>query len=217
MAGLLIRSQDKLDTWEEKLFYGKPLSRAQQIDLLDLACSQINTQGSFCLARDEIQAGIQVLTGEKLKTRQAVAHSLALRTVRLLYMFNLQSGAQEVIRSVDQLIETSCYASFCAKGECIYSTLSLIRCLSARGSGVAGKHLEALVHKLVDYRDGTGSWRSFPFYYTLLSLYEAGTPEAIGELVYAAPACDRRLMRTAGGDKFIKRRVDLLKKILKAI
>ncbi|KXK47929.1 MAG: hypothetical protein UZ05_CHB002002177 [Chlorobi bacterium OLB5] len=63
-------------------------------------------------------------------------------------------------------------------------------------------------------RDEAGKWGRYPFYYTLLALSEIDEPEALKEINYAMPACERALKRLNNNSKFTKRRRDLLLKIM---
>ena len=65
-------------------------------------------------------------------------------------------------------------------------------------------------------RDGSGRWRTYPFYYTLLSLVEIDHPAAQAELTYAAPACERVLRRRPGSGEFEQRRAALARQVLEA-
>ncbi|UCD09414.1 MAG: hypothetical protein JSU79_01880 [Dehalococcoidales bacterium] len=63
-------------------------------------------------------------------------------------------------------------------------------------------------------RDGSGRWRSFPFYYTLLSLTEIDIPLAVDEMKYAADVCERYLKRRATSDSLNRRRRLLMERVL---
>jgi hypothetical protein len=54
-------------------------------------------------------------------------------------------------------------------------------------------------------RDGAGRWRSFPFYYTLLSLIEIDISQAVDEMKYTANVCERYLKNRTTGDNLNKR------------
>ncbi|MFC1948148.1 hypothetical protein ACFLXY_09545 [Chloroflexota bacterium] len=63
-------------------------------------------------------------------------------------------------------------------------------------------------------RDGKGRWRSFTFYYTLLSLTEIDIPQAVDEMKYAANACERYLKHQKSDDTLNRRRHLLVERVL---
>jgi hypothetical protein len=67
---------------------------------------------------------------------------------------------------------------------------------------------------LSEHRDSRGSWRRFPFYYTLLALTEMDGKRATGELRYAAPRLERMLNRRGSGDRFDSRRRAVARRVL---
>ena len=77
--------------------------------------------------------------------------------------------------------------------------------------------LRAGVKLLSEHRDGSGKWRRFPFYYTLLALDELKFKPALTEMKYAAPVLERYLKRKHKPDKYNQRRVILAQKILEKL
>jgi hypothetical protein len=67
---------------------------------------------------------------------------------------------------------------------------------------------------LREHRDGSGRWRRFPFYYTLLALTEIPGRAAGREIRYAAPGLERMLKRRARGGRFETRRRAVAERIL---
>jgi hypothetical protein len=63
-------------------------------------------------------------------------------------------------------------------------------------------------------RTGTGRWRVFPFWYTVLALNEADVDEAHEELEYAAPVLERTVRRAAPADTYGARRHELAGRVL---
>ena len=67
---------------------------------------------------------------------------------------------------------------------------------------------------LASLRTGSGRWKRFPFFYTLLALTEFDVPEARTELRWAAPAAERSLRALRGTGRFPKRRRAVLEQVL---
>jgi hypothetical protein len=67
------------------------------------------------------------------------------------------------------------------------------------------------------HRAGEGTWRVFPFWYTVLALSEMDVPEARAELKYVAPVLERTAQRAAPASLYGKRRHELARRALSAI
>lgn len=92
--------------------------------------------------------------------------------------------------------------------------MSLWRHLTAGGLDNQEARLTEGLKVLKQRRDGTGRWRSFPFYYTLLTLTDIDLTQAVDELKYAAVVCERYLKRPATGDNLDQRRRLLTERVL---
>ncbi len=88
------------------------------------------------------------------------------------------------------------------------------RHLAVGGLDHAKARLQNGMTVLKKYRDGTGRWRRFPFYYTLLALTEIDTPSARQEMQYAARVCERVLKRLHGNGRYGRRRKIVLERVL---
>ena len=97
---------------------------------------------------------------------------------------------------------------------CGTCTASFWRNLSARSFGKGEAWLAAGMATLKHMRLGTGKWRVFPFYYTVLALQGFDSPIVLDELRYAAPVLERSLKRTSSGDVYAKRRAALAERVL---
>ena len=73
------------------------------------------------------------------------------------------------------------------------------------------------MQKLKKHRDGKGRWGRFPFYYTISSLIEIDTAEALAELKYSASSAKRCLNRASNKDIISKRRKFILETALNRI
>jgi hypothetical protein len=82
------------------------------------------------------------------------------------------------------------------------------------GLSKSRERLAGGVEFLSGHRDGKGSWRRFPFHYTLLALSEMGGEGVVREIQYAAPRLERILKRRGGGDRFEIRRRAVAERVL---
>jgi len=98
---------------------------------------------------------------------------------------------------------------FCC-GPC---TVSVWR-LAGIGASVADhESLNHLLSALRTHRDGKGTWRRFPLFYTLLALLELEHPRAIAELKYALPECQRTRKGLTPGSPITARRIAVLDRV----
>ena len=132
----------------------------------------------------------RLVTGERLKTKLATTHILSQESARILRV--LRRGDPDIAAAValtaTRLSET-CYAlQHCTIGECAASFVGYVRFVWGTSGEAAAPEITWRLRTLSEHRDGTGRWKSLPFYYTLLVLSEIPLPAARDELVYAAPA-----------------------------
>jgi hypothetical protein len=110
----------------------------------------------------------------------------------------------------------SCDTSARARGFycCGTCTAALWRHLAVGGLSKSKRRLVDGLRVLKRYRDGTGKWRRFPFYYTLLALSEIDRKLVAGEIHYVAPVCERLIKRYKAKGRIPQRRRTLLERIL---
>ena len=96
---------------------------------------------------------------------------------------------------------------------CGICSVALLRAASADAYGDRDERVSAGVRGVRAHRRD-GRWGNYPFYYTLLALSNLDTPEAIAELEYARPACERALRACRGNGTFTVRRRELLTRTL---
>ncbi len=163
----------------------------------------------------EFEVGVRLFTGERLQTRIATRNVLTLESARILSA--LAGEAPEVRSALSRTSEAMRHACFavthCVIGECAHSSIAYMRDAASERSSCRRKWIEDHLHVIREHRDGTGRWKRFPFYYTLLALLEVGTPSANAELEYADPAC-RRVFERASHGGYAARRKDVLRRAL---
>lgn len=76
--------------------------------------------------------------------------------------------------------------------------------------------LDNMLSALPAHRDADkGTWRRFPFYYTVLALTELDHPKATAELKYVRRICERRRARLRPKDDISRRRIAVMDRVLK--
>jgi hypothetical protein len=205
----------KVDSINEHLFYGMKLSKKYIKEIIQLirdrqqSCGE--TTGQLAFTSLDIEDGMLLFTGEKLKTNLATKNILSQEAYRLLTLSNeFDVSTDQTIKLANKWLEDSCFSTFCFVGECKHSTLAYIRFLNTIKLPKYEEQIRKFITLLKEHRDNKGQWDGFPFFYTLLVLKEINLPEAISELCYAIPACERKMARMNKSNHYTQRRVDII-------
>jgi hypothetical protein len=209
-----------LDAVNEALFFRYALASAEIADAAQWIAGRQGLPGSyagmFAPTAEDLTSGIRVFTGEAVRTGGGMRHVLGEEACRALILLG---GGMSAARSaleratagmLERLAASDARASSIAGTYCCgVCSAALWRHLAAGGLADQERRLAAAMLALKGHRLGDGRWRRFPFYYTLLSLTEVGSPAAREEIRYAARACERASKRGAQ-DKFGDRRKALV-------
>ncbi len=155
-------------------------------------------------------AKLRLLSGELPKTHLLSANHYELEILRLLALYDRENEqVAEMLEKTAQRLQTTCFAHFCADGECPGATVSFIRFWSAYQPQDA-QTIEDILAKLHAYHDEKGHWQQgfdIPKFYYWLALSELSAPRAEEEI-----ACSRDwllsllrrgwLVRESGADSF---------------
>lgn len=213
-----------LDAINEAFFYDRPLSKPQRESAAKWIAGRQGKlrsyRGMFAPTERDYREGIKVFTGEKIRSGAATGHILGEEASRALILLDvptenvleaLDRAGAGIMRAVKQ-VEAEGYTPgmYCC-GTC---SVAFWRNLTVGGLEGSERRLKAGMKALKSYRDGTGRWKRFPFYYTLLALSEIGIPSAADEMRYASPVCERILNRKPKKDKVSQRRRVLAERIL---
>jgi hypothetical protein len=126
-------------------------------------------------------------------------------SLRLLLL--LRPGCPEVGELCDLAegrLAGKCYGRICAKAECAWASISVLRYHLTRGTEAAPDLLARGLAFMAQDRIGAGRHRAFPYFYSLLWLVEMVERAegklalaARAELVYMDAGCAMRLGRAA--------------------
>ena len=218
---------DTLDALNEVLFLGHSISKIERRKLLTWIAGRQGVKGAyrgmFAPTPLDFRRGIRLFTGERVTSGAAIGHILGEEASRAVILLDgnspeareaLRRSNKGMVRALMSCEKPSRVRGFYCCGSC---TVALWRHLAVGGLTKPQKRLSAGLQVLRKYRDGTGKWRRFPFYYTLLALSELDGRLAKDEKQYAAPFCERLLKRASGKHKIAKRRKLLLERILDGV
>jgi hypothetical protein len=214
-----------VDRLEQKRYFGQSIPvRELLASAQEIASRQglpDSYAGMFAPTRLDFRRGIRVFTGEPVRSGAATAHILGQECCRLLLKLRVkdrlvsaalaraESGMRERLRTHDRT--NARRVGFYCCGIC---TVSFWRHLAAGGLDSPGPRLEDGLRVLASLRTGSGRWKRFPFFYTLLALTELDVPAAGKELRWAAPAIERSLKALRGAGRFSRRRRAVLEQAL---
>jgi hypothetical protein len=201
-----------LDVVNEALFSGRPISRAERVEVASWVAARQGLPGCYAgmfapTQRDFVEA--RVFTGETIASRAATGHILGEEAIRAMQLLGVKTPAVRaaLARAKEgmegRVTDTASgpWGMYCC-GTC---SCAYWRNLAAGGLTRAEARLVQGMKDMKARRLGTGKWRFFPFFYAALALTEIDLPGARAELRYAAPVLERYLQR-ASTDEVISRR-----------
>ena len=183
---------------QESLLFEQPLPEPQKAQVLQTIRSsfkQDNPYLGFVYKSFDRKKGLQMIGGEKLHTKTGAFNVLGLESARLLQLFEDQEARENILPEIEKRLKAACFAADCTQGECAHATAALWRYQAAGGLPQNKQNLSSQLRKLQKQRETFGSWKGYPFYYTLLALLELNTPLAESEIKAVSESCVRRLKR----------------------
>jgi hypothetical protein len=159
------------------------------------------------------------VTGERIVTRAGIGHVLGEEACRVLR--RLDAATRGALAAALARAEAGMLAQLhahvgpeCGEYCCGPCTVALWRNLAAGGLDHAEARLADGTRKLAAHERPDGTWRRFPFYYTLLALTEVEGDLPLDGLRHAAPRCERLLRRRKAGSVLERRRRAVLERVL---
>ncbi len=219
---------ETIDRTNQAYFYGAlpgKKARAQAVSMILSRAAAPNsyTGKTFGLTKADERRRTHAFTGEGLTSPASRNHIHAEEACRCLIILSggdarhqsaLLTASDSLLAAIARGEATGKHkGTFCC-GPC---TVALWRHMAVGGLGGYAKNLNTGLSKLATKQDGKGTWRSFPFFYTLSALAEVHTlPNAKRALKYALPECEKRVGKLKPTSEFSRRKRDLLLRVLEA-
>ncbi len=215
-----------IDNLNDAWFYDKQLADDERRQVaLWLAGRQGlkgSYQGMFAPTPRDFESPIRLFSGHVIKTGASKSHVLGEETLRALIKLNIKDETVERAlkrgrRAMDSVIardekerKIEHLGFFC----CPTCSSAYWRAMTVGALSKSKERLTAGMRILRQSRTGTGRWKRFPFFYTLMVLSEMDRDLSGEELKYAGMAIDRFLSRKPADDFYSRRRRDIAEKIL---
>jgi hypothetical protein len=213
-----------LDNLNEAFFFNTALSKSQKEEAAKWLVSRQGKVGSyasmFAPTAEDFSKGAKLFTGEVIRSGAATSHILGEEACRALILLGIKTPEKKdaLKRATNGMLKRLYYDNTKRKLRGMYCcgicSVSYWRHLTVGGLDHSEKRLVLGMKDLRSHRDGKGTWRRFPFYYTLLALNEINLKSAIDEMRYTAPVLERYIKRTPSTNKISQRRYTLAERIL---
>lgn len=214
-----------IDQINEAAFYNRLIAAADRESIATWIAGRQGQPGAyaamFAPTPTEMKEGARLFTGEAIKPSASLRHVAGEEACRALILLKPRSAAarSSLERASNGMLSRLIDRDPGPKGMFCCGTCdpALWRHFAVGGLRGAEHWIESGLKALKAHRNGTGRWRRFPFYYTLLALTELDLPEATREIEYVAPVCERLLGRTRPSSRILERRIELMKRALNRI
>jgi hypothetical protein len=217
-----------VDAVNEAFFFGRKIPTPDRRDAARWIAARQGLPGAygalFAGVGAERAAGIRVFTGERM-TSASARHILGEESCRALLLLGTSESqaAAALARATGWMIDRveqaagdsprNTLGTYCC-GKC---TVGLWRNVLAGGLDRQDERIGTGLSKLRARRDGNGEWRTFPFWYTVLTLVEMDRPAARMELRYAAARIEAEAKRAPGSTGHAARRNALARRALEQL
>jgi hypothetical protein len=203
-----------LDAVNEALLWGRPIGKHNRLAVARWIAGRCGEPGSYesmpAPTETDFAAPAALFTGEPLTTGAGTACKLGHEACRVLLLLQAENAAVRtaLARAEEQMTarleppDSARSGRYCC-GSC---SVAYWRHLLAGGLDHPEARLANGLEHLARSRQGNGRWRTFPSWYTVLTLLEADLPTARAELQYAAPVLERSLTRPSRLPEAVARR-----------
>jgi len=225
-----------IDTVNEAALFRRRMPGAEREGFAAFIARRHDVPGTygrlFGLFPEERAQGIRLFTGERV-TNAAARHIAGEEACRALLLLNARStvARHALIDATEDMLTRLGPAdaagpkpddgqvhwlwpyrggTYCC-GAC---SVSLWRHLTAGGLDDRDRRLARGLECLATCRKGDGTWRVFPYWYTLSALVEMQIDPVISELRYAAGHCEAALRRKGSSDVYALRRQELARHVM---
>lgn len=214
---------ETVDRVNEAFFFGDKLPIAERKATARWIASRRGGPGAywglFAPTKKDLDRGVKVFTGERYD-HAAARHILGEESCRALLLLDVDEPEVQEALDVARtgiLHRVKLYADKSGMFCCGPCTVSVWR----HALGAGDRESTSLVTKgmkaLRAHRKDDGTWRRFPFYYTLLALEEMDSTTAKAEIKHASEVCERYVSGPERSSKTSRRRKAVAERALQRL
>ncbi|MBN2261563.1 MAG: hypothetical protein JW735_01545 [Prolixibacteraceae bacterium] len=211
-----------IENVSEALFFGFEIAENEKQAIAVFLVSRHHAQGAygnmFAPTNKDLKRDFLLFTGEKIRSNAGRRHMMGEEASRTLHKLGLKNESIETtLRESDEGIASLMKKHDSRLGTYCCKTCSCSLWLNVSAGGLNGDTciLKTGMDFLKQHREEKGTWKGFPYYYTLYVLNEVGTGFAIDEMRFAEQSIKRWIKRKPDAeDKIALRRFALGERIL---
>ena len=221
MSALDVRSLAvTVDRVNEAFFFERKLPVTERRNVARWIAARRGGPGAywslFAPTRKDIETGVRVFTGERFEYA-AARHILGEEACRALLLLDVKErGVQEALDKAQTGILGRIRPYLTPSGVfcCGPCTVSVWRHLLVADRKESETWVAKGMKTLKAHRKDDGTWRRFPFHYTLLTLSDMDSGAARAEMRHASAVCERYLSRPERSGKLSQRRRLVAERVL---
>lgn len=214
-----------IDNVSEAMFFGLDIAKREKQAIADFFISRHYAPGTyanmFAPTETDMNRDLVLFTGEKVKSNAGRCHILGEEASRILRELNIRNEeVNKALKEADKGISDKIIEFKALPGTYCCKTCSCALWLNLAAGGLNNDTdmLVAGLQFLKQHREEKGTWKGFPYYYTLYVLNEIGTDLALDEMRFAAGSIERWMNRKPlAQTKFTLRRQLIGERILSVI
>jgi hypothetical protein len=191
-----------IDNVSEALLFEMDIADNEKQEIASFIAEQHYKPGAyanmFAPSERDMQRDLILFTGEKIKTNAGRRHMIAEEASRILRKLDIKTNRiKTALEEADQGIHKRITESGSQLGRycCKSCSCSLWLNLSSGNSGNNYKMLKSGLDFLKQHRENKGTWKGFPYFYTLYVLNEIDPDLAMDELRFASKSILRWIKR----------------------
>jgi hypothetical protein len=214
-----------IDNVSEALLFGLDIAENEKLEIAGFLSERHFSSGAyanlFAPTELDMNRDLVLFTGEKIKTNAGRCHMMGEEASRILRKLNVENDkVKTVLKEADEGIYKRITESGSLAGHycCKKCSCALWLNLSSGGLNNNNGLLLAGLDYLKQHREDKGTWKGFPYFYTLYVLNEIDPKLAMDEMKFASKSINRWIKRKSSEEnKYSLRRIFIGETILNKI
>ena len=191
-----------IDNVSEAILFNLDIDQEKKEQIADFIADQQGKPYTYAGTFAPTENDLILFTRDKIKSRVGKCHMIGEEASRVLRKLDVQNEKVNIaLQKADKGLQDRItkyikesryeYGTYCCKS----CSCGLWMNLSSGGLNLGERFLEAGMNYLKRFRDDSGRWKGFPYYYTLYVLNEIETDIAMDEMKFAARSIEKRVSK----------------------